>query len=619
MADFNSKYSGEQVEQLLDQVASGGGGGVIDSCKVYVWEFDGTLANGSNGTISQEVADELSQAETVVLKMGDDSEGISMASSMVSVSGGALIIMFAQHLNDTLKQYYFVISGNMYNISEIDSPILTHEDWENTVKQDELYRGGDGDTLPRLQVKRGLIEDTETGFTYALPASSEESLSDADGIITTTDLAEQIARSIAYIEEEDGGSIVTRAKNGLFQVEVDGELGSIYAFPDIDEELKGEADRIIATNADVDRVDGKVYVWKPTSFVLNSTFSVSGDYFGIKNSKIVILDLGTARYISAPITIDASGNITLNFVSHTATGMQIITALIDTNQRCTTSASNVTFPTIDEKESWSAKQNKLVSGTNIKTVNGESILGSGNIAIEGGGGGTITGVSANGTSIATSGVANIPAASTSAYGVTKLTTATNSTSTTLAATASAVKSAYDLANSYKGTVTAVKVNGTSKSPSSGTVDIGNVVTSVKVNGSTYSPSSGVVNLGTISGSGSSGGVEKEFIELEGENEPLGYTGSFGLANPLKPNKVYLFTNPLLSLYINEIEEQGAIGDEYTIIFEAFTPTMVLGIQGITCWANGTIPTIESGCVYELSLLRIHDIFQAVLTPFKFVE
>ena len=60
--------------------------------------------------------------------------------------------------------------------------------------------------------------------------------------------------------------------------------------------------------------------------------------------------------------------------------------------------------------------------------------------------GTITGVSANGTSVATSGVANIPAASTSKYGVTKLSSATNSTSTTLAATPSAVKAAYDLAN-----------------------------------------------------------------------------------------------------------------------------------------------------------------------------
>lgn len=66
--------------------------------------------------------------------------------------------------------------------------------------------------------------------------------------------------------------------------------------------------------------------------------------------------------------------------------------------------------------------------------------------------GTITGVSANGTSVATSGVANIPAASTSKYGVTKLNSSTNSTSTTLAATASAVKAAYDLANGKQDTL-----------------------------------------------------------------------------------------------------------------------------------------------------------------------
>ena len=95
--------------------------------------------------------------------------------------------------------------------------------------------------------------------------------------------------------------------------------------------------------------------------------------------------------------------------------------------------------------SWADKQDTLVSGETIKTINGENILGGGDITIEGGVG-TITGVSANGTSVATSGVANIPAATTSKYGVTKLSSATNSTSTTLAATASAVKSAYDLAN-----------------------------------------------------------------------------------------------------------------------------------------------------------------------------
>lgn len=44
-----------------------------------------------------------------------------------------------------------------------------------------------------------------------------------------------------------------------------------------------------------------------------------------------------------------------------------------------------TFSTVDER--FKSKQDKLVSGENIKTINGESIIGEGNITIEGGGGG----------------------------------------------------------------------------------------------------------------------------------------------------------------------------------------------------------------------------------------
>ena len=53
-----------------------------------------------------------------------------------------------------------------------------------------------------------------------------------------------------------------------------------------------------------------------------------------------------------------------------------------------------------------AKQDTLVSGTNIKTINNQSLLGSGNINISGGGG-TATDVQVNGTSITSSGVANL--------------------------------------------------------------------------------------------------------------------------------------------------------------------------------------------------------------------
>lgn len=52
------------------------------------------------------------------------------------------------------------------------------------------------------------------------------------------------------------------------------------------------------------------------------------------------------------------------------------------------------------------KQNTLVSGTNIKTINNQSLLGSGNISISGGGGSAID-VQINGTSIVSNDVANI--------------------------------------------------------------------------------------------------------------------------------------------------------------------------------------------------------------------
>ena len=45
------------------------------------------------------------------------------------------------------------------------------------------------------------------------------------------------------------------------------------------------------------------------------------------------------------------------------------------------------YTTQAEKDAWNAKQDALVSGTNIKTINGKSLLGEGNIEIQGGAGG----------------------------------------------------------------------------------------------------------------------------------------------------------------------------------------------------------------------------------------
>ena len=62
-------------------------------------------------------------------------------------------------------------------------------------------------------------------------------------------------------------------------------------------------------------------------------------------------------------------------------------------------ASSITSSNIS---SWDGKQDALVSGTNIKTINNESLLGSGNITIQGGGSptwGNITGTLSNQTDL----------------------------------------------------------------------------------------------------------------------------------------------------------------------------------------------------------------------------
>ena len=210
--------------------------------------------------------------------------------------------------------------------------------------------------------------------------------------------------------------------------------------------------------------------------------------------------------------------------------------------------SFITSIEVPSKTSELENDSNFISSDGLKTINGESITGNGDITIEGesltesdivamgftkntgtyskpSGGipksdltsavqtslgkadtalqsyteqykGTITGVSANGTSVATSGVANIPAASTSAYGVTKLSSATNSTSTTLAATPSAVKSAYDLANGKQDKL----VSGTNIKTINGTSILGNGNIEISDGSKTYvfDWGNGNVYSGTIS-------------------------------------------------------------------------------------------------------------------------
>ena len=110
--------------------------------------------------------------------------------------------------------------------------------------------------------------------------------------------------------------------------------------------------------------------------------------------------LGEGNILIKSVNVDSA----LSTTSENPVQNKVITNKVNTIEQSITNLSN-TMPTkvsdldndsgyitnaaltdLATKEEVSAKQDTLVSGTNIKTINGNSILGAGNIVIEGGGG-----------------------------------------------------------------------------------------------------------------------------------------------------------------------------------------------------------------------------------------
>lgn len=110
--------------------------------------------------------------------------------------------------------------------------------------------------------------------------------------------------------------------------------------------------------------------------------------------------LGEGNILINSVNVDSA----LSATSENPVQNKVITNKVNTIEQSITNLSN-TMPTkvsdltndsgyitnaaltdLATKEEVSAKQDTLVSGTNIKTINGNSILGEGNIVIEGGGG-----------------------------------------------------------------------------------------------------------------------------------------------------------------------------------------------------------------------------------------
>lgn len=146
--------------------------------------------------------------------------------------------------------------------------------------------------------------------------------------------------------------------------------------------------------------DGLSFSWNGNEVATEADLAGKQDKITSSNKLAYSLISGTPTIPAAPGTLNTN-----NSTAQTASSSEALSGTIKLHKVSKTGSYNdlnnkPTIPTVDSSMSSSStnpvqnkvintelnkKQDKLTSGTNIKTINGESVLGSGNIAIQSGG------------------------------------------------------------------------------------------------------------------------------------------------------------------------------------------------------------------------------------------
>lgn len=268
MADFNSKYSGEQVEELLDQVASGntggeGGGGIetetdpifsaspassITEEKMTEWDnkvdkVDGKqLSTEDFTTILKQKLDGLSNYDDTTISQAVQSlqtqlNTLVSGNASTAVESFNEIIAFLEGISDSEDLSNIIASIEQQIAGKMDKVTLA------TVATSGSYN----DLADKPTIPSAVTENTVSGWgftkntgTYTKPSSG----------IPKTDLANDVQTSLnkadkAVTYNTDYQVVVDK---GAF---LDANVGVYYAFPSASEEVKANADFIIATDVDL--------------------------------------------------------------------------------------------------------------------------------------------------------------------------------------------------------------------------------------------------------------------------------------------------------------------------------------------------------------------------------
>ncbi len=157
------------------------------------------------------------------------------------------------------------------------------------------------------------------------------------------------------------------------------------------------------------------------------------------------------------------------------------------------------------------------------------------------------------------------------------------------------------AANYKGTVTGVKINGTTKNPSNGVVDLGTVITSHQdISGKQDKLVSGT-NIKTINGESVLGSGDITITSSGGAYPEVNH-GTGDTTFTLTPNTFHVW-DEVTSLTLNFGSGISGVANEYLFQFTSGPTATSLTLPDDIKWANDNVPTIKANMIYQVSVLR----------------
>ena len=253
---------------------------------------------------------------------------------------------------------------------------LLDGNWEEYIyyNNDFVMIGSNAGDLSNYYTKSE-VDDLIDEVRAQIPTSLAQLSNDATGFITAAvdNLVNYYTKSETYTQEEVNaliGQIATISFEVVDQLPQTGESNKIYLVAK-------------TTGQPQDGYDEYIYV--------------NGNWEHIGSTDIDLSQYATNASVDAKL----EGYVSNESLSATLTNYAQTSAIPTLLSQLTNDTGFITLSDVQEllgnyvtssqlETSLSGKQDTLVSGTNIKTINGQSILGSGDIQIQGGGGGDIS-------------------------------------------------------------------------------------------------------------------------------------------------------------------------------------------------------------------------------------